>query len=136
MTRNPAFAILASMALILLAGSAFAQAPAATKADVAGTWRGTAVINDGEAQLEIVVVIDRAEAGYTGKLSDTTGMVPETELRQIAFKDNKLTFEFDLAQSMGSTLIKIELLLDKETLKGLWFDPDGNSGAIELTLQK
>lgn len=122
------------MALVLLIGSALAQAP--KKPDVVGTWRGNAVINDGESQVEIIVVIGQTEAGYNGKLSDTSGMIPETELRQIAFKDNKLTFEFDLAQGGGTTLIKIELLLDKDTLKGLWSDPDGNSGAVELTLQK
>ena len=63
-------------------------------------------------------------------------MVPETELREIVFKDNKLTFEFDLAQGMGAMLIKIELTLENETLKGVWFDPEGNSGAIELALKK
>jgi len=33
-------------------------------------------------------------------------------------------------------LIKIELTLDIETLKGAWFDPEGNSDLIELTLKK
>lgn len=126
--------IIALTVLAVLAGSAFAQV--AKTPDVVGTWRGNAVVNDGESQVEIIVVVGRTEAGYNGKLSDTSGMIPESEMRQVAFKDNKLTFEFDLAQGGGTILIKIELLLDKETLKGLWFDPDGNSGAIELTLQK
>jgi len=33
-------------------------------------------------------------------------------------------------------LIKIELTLDGETLKGAWLDPEGNSDIIELTLKK
>ncbi len=138
MKRSLTLSILGLSALALLAGGISAQTPvqAPKKADVVGTWRGNAVINDGESQIEIIVVVGKTEAGYNGKLSDTAGMIAETELRQIAFKDNKLTFEFDLAQGAGTTLIKIELLLDKETLKGLWFDPDGNSGAVELTLQK
>lgn len=140
MKRSLALTILALAALALLPASALsqapAQAPAAKKADIVGTWRGTAVVNDGATQLEIVVVFARAASGYTGKISDTTGMVPETELRQIVFKDGKLTLEFDFTQDTGSTLIKMELLLDQETLKGLWFDPEGDSGAIELTLQK
>jgi hypothetical protein len=140
MKRTPAVAILALTSLFLVAVSAFAQAtaqaPAAKKTDVVGTWRGPALVNDGSTQLEVTLVIGLTDLGYTGKISDTNGMVPETGLRQIAFKDNKLTFEFDFAQSGGSTLIRMELLLDKETLKGLWFDPDGNSGTIELTLQK
>ncbi|HSQ79437.1 MAG TPA: hypothetical protein VLN41_02490 [Candidatus Bathyarchaeia archaeon] len=140
MKRSLALTILALAALAVLPGSALSQTPApaqaAKKTDVVGTWRGPALVNDGAVQLEVTVVIGLAELGYTGKISDTNGMVPETDLRQIAFKDNKLTFEFDFAQSGSSTLIRMELLLDKGTLKGLWFDPDGNSGTIELTLQK
>jgi len=131
MKRSPFVAL---AALALLAGAALAQTPA--KPDVIGAWAGTAVVDNGSSQVEITVVIEKAEAGYTGKISDSTGMVPETPLRQIAFKDNKLTFEFDLAQGNGTSLIKIELLYDKETLKGVWFDPEGNSGAIELALKK
>lgn len=120
-------------ALSLLAGSAAAQAP--KKPAVVGAWFGTAVVGDG-SQVEITVVIDKTETGYTGKLSDTSGMVPESQLREIVFKDNKLTFEFDLVQGTGTMLIKIELVLENETLKGVWFDPDGNSGAISLALKK
>jgi len=120
-------------ALCVLAGSAAAQAQ--KKPAVVGTWFGTAVVGDG-SQVEITVVIDKTETGYTGKLSDTSGMVPESQLREIVFKDNKLTFEFDLVQGTGTMLIKIELVLENETLKGVWFDPDGNSGAISLALKK
>ncbi|HUT08703.1 MAG TPA: hypothetical protein VMY15_07645, partial [Candidatus Latescibacteria bacterium] len=65
-----------------------------------------------------------------------TGMIPESPLKNIVFKDNKLTFEFDLAEGMDSQLIKIDLTLENETLKGAWFDPEGNSNMIELTLKK
>jgi hypothetical protein len=126
--------IVALAALSVLAGSVFAQVQ--KKPSVVGTWAGTALVNGDGTQIEITVVIDKTETGYSGKLSDTSGAVPETQLRQIVFKDNKLTFEFDLVQGAGSTLIKIELTLDNETLKGVWFDPDGNSGAIDLTLKK
>jgi hypothetical protein len=121
-------------ALGLLAGAALAQTP--KKPDVVGTWTGSAVVSGDGTQLEITVVIDKTEGGYTGKLSDVSGLVPESQLRQIAFKDNKLTFEFDLSQATGTSLIKIELLLDNEALKGVWYDPDGNSGAIVLALKK
>jgi hypothetical protein len=129
--RRPA-AALAFFALLSV--PALAQAP--QKADVLGTWTGTAVVGDGDNTVDIIVVIDKAEGGYAGKLSDTSGMVPESPLRKIEFKDNKLSFEFDLAQGMDATLIKIELTLEADTLKGAWTDPDGNSGAISLALKK
>jgi hypothetical protein len=37
---------------------------------------------------------------------------------------------------MDATLIRIELTLEADTLKGAWTDPDGNSGAISLALKK
>lgn len=134
MKRSLTLIVVAVTLLALGAGPALAQAP--KKADVIGTWVGTAVVGDDGSQVEITVVIDKAETGYSGKLSDSTGMVPETALRQIVFKDNKLSFEFDLQQGAGATLIKIELLLDAETLKGVWTSDQGESGAVELTLKK
>jgi len=122
------------MVLAVLAGTALAQAP--KKPDVVGTWGGTAVVGDDGTEIEITVVVDKTDAGYAGKLSDVTGMVPETPLREIVFKDNKLAFEFDLAQPSGTILIKIELVLENATLKGFWSDPEGNSGAISLVLKK
>ena len=118
----------------VLAGTALSQV--AKRADIVGTWVGTAMGGDGVTPLEITAVIDKTTTGYSGKLGDTAGMVPESAMREIVFKDNKLTFDFDLAQGTETLLIKIELTLEAETLKGVWFDPDGNSGAIELKLKK
>lgn len=123
--------VVTALALILLVGGVFAQ----KKLDVVGTWIGYALEGEG-ARVDVTVVIDKGEAGYTGKISDSTGMVPESPLKNIVFKDGKLGFEFDLAMGAESMLIKIELTLDGETLKGAWFDPEGNSDIIELTLKK
>ena len=120
-----------ALALILLVGGVFAQ----KKPDVVGTWIGYAIVGDG-SRVDITVVIDKGEAGYTGKISDATGMVPELPIKNIVFKDGKLGFEFDMAQGAEAMLIKIELTLDGETLKGAWLDPEGNSDLIELTLKK
>ena len=121
----------AMMALLVLSGGVFAQ----KKPDVIGTWVGYAIVGDG-SRVDFTVVIEKGQAGFTGKLFDMTGMIPESPLKNIVFKDNKLTFEFDLAEGMESSLIKIDLTLENETLKGAWFDPDGNSDMIELTLKK
>ncbi len=134
MKKSLRLSVIALAALALLAGTALAQTP--KKADVIGTWIGTAVVGDDGSQVDITIVIEKAEAGYSGKISDATGMVPETPLRQIVFKDGKLSFEFDLAEGMDTMLIKIELTLEAETLKGAWADPEGNSGAISLALKK
>jgi hypothetical protein len=118
-------------ALAVLAGGAFAQ----KKPDIVGTWLGYALTGDG-SRVELTVVFDKGEAGYTGKMTEATGMIPETALRQIAFKDGKLTFEFDLVMGVESQLIKIEMTLENDVLKGAWFDAEGSSDVVELTLKK
>lgn len=121
----------AALALLVLAGGVLAQ----KKPDVAGTWVGYAIVGDG-SRVDITVVLEKGEAGYTGKLIEMSGMIPESLLKEIVFKDAKLTCEFDLAQDMESMLIKIELTLENETLKGTWLDPEGDSDVVELTLKK
>ncbi|HUT08690.1 MAG TPA: hypothetical protein VMY15_07580, partial [Candidatus Latescibacteria bacterium] len=102
-----------TLTLLVLVSVGFAQ----KKPDVVGTWVGYAIVGDG-SRVDFTVVIEKGQAGYEGKLFDTTGMIPESPLKNIVFKDNKLTFEFDLAEGMDSQLIKIDLTLENETLKG------------------
>jgi hypothetical protein len=131
MKRTLLILAIVAVALFVLVDGAFAQ----KKPGVVGTWAGYAIVDDG-SRVDITVLIEKGEAGYTGKLSDTAGMIPESPLRNIVFKDNKLTFDFDFSQGMDSVLIRLELTLENETLKGAWFDPDGNSNIVELTLKK
>ena len=121
----------AALLVLVLAVGAFAQ----KKPDIAGTWTGFAIVGDG-SRVDLTAVLEKGQAGYTGKISDATGMIPESPLKNIAFKDKKLTFELDLAQGTESQLIKIELTLEGETLKGTWLDSEGNSDIVELTLKK
>ena len=134
MNRSLFVTILLLAGLCVLAGTASSQAP--KKANIVGTWVGTATVNEDGTGMDITVVVGKTESGYAGKLSDASGSIPETELRDVVFKDNKLTCGFDLPAAMGGTPITIELTLEGEMLKGVWFDPEGNSGAIELSLKK
>jgi hypothetical protein len=120
------------LAFCVLAGGLLAQ----KKAGFLGAWIGYAIVGDG-SRIDINVSFDKGEAGYTGILEEASGMIPESPLKNIVFKDGKLTFEFDLMDDDGgSQLIKIELTLDNETLKGHWLDAEGSSDIIELTLKK
>ena len=129
MKRTPLVTVISVLALALTLSAQTAKKP-----DIAGMWTGFAMA-DG-ARLDITVVFAKSETGYTGKLSDASGMVPESPLREIVFKDGKVGCEFDLDMGGTATLIRFELALENDVLKGLWFDPDGNSDTIELTLQK
>jgi len=129
MKRSPLVTVLSVLALALALSAQTEKKP-----DIAGTWIGFAMA-DG-ARLDITVVFAKTETGYAGKLSDASGMVPESPLREIVFKDGKLACEFDLDMGGTATLIRFELVLENDVLKGLWFDPEGNSDTIEITLQK
>ena len=123
--------VIVTLTLLVLVGGGFAQ----KNSEVAGTWVGYAIVGDG-SRVDITVVIEKGTAGYTGKISDATGMVPESPLKNIVFKDKKLAFEFDFSQGMEPMLIKFDLTLENEVLKGNWLDPEGNTDLIELTLKK
>ncbi len=62
MTRSLRLPVAALAVLALLSLPALAQAP--KKADVVGTWTGTAVIDDGGNTVDLILVIDKAEGGY------------------------------------------------------------------------
>ena len=126
-----------SVAAVLLIAAALVPAlggQAARKPDILGTWTGYA-LSPG-MRFELTVVFGRTEAGYSGVLSDADGMIAETPLRDIVFKDGRVTCAFDLDMGGDVMFIKLEMALEGEVLKGSWFDAEGNSDVIELTLRK
>jgi len=117
-------------ALLLLLGTALAQ-----KASPVGTWSGYTILGDG-SKATFNLSLEKSPDGYAGKITDDSGIIPEMALKNIVFKDATLTFELDLPQGTETTLIKIELKLDGDTLKGNWEDPNGETNIIELERKK
>jgi len=136
MKRTPVLLAVAVMALAVLSvGAAGQKAPEPPKKpDIAGTWVGYAIAPG--MRFELTAVFDKGAAGYMGKLSDGSGALAETPLREIVFKDGKLTFEFDLYMGVDPMLIKIELVLADDLLKGAWFNVEGSSDVVELARKK
>lgn len=126
----PAAAVLLAVALLapVLAGQAV------RKPDILGTWTGYAVAPG--MRFELTAVFGKTETGYSGVLSDANGMIAETPLRDIVFADGRVTCAFDLDMGGDVMFIKLEMALEGDVLKGSWFDAEGNSDVIELTLKK
>ena len=120
-----------TIALLIAIGGVFARA----KADIVGSYAGYAIVGDG-SRADFILTVAKGEEGLTGKITDETGMLPEMVCRNVAFAENKLTFDIDFPNGMEIVLIKISLSLDGDLLKGFWTDPDGSSDIIELTRKK
>jgi hypothetical protein len=128
-------AILCGAALLLLAALAPAQQPGKPKVDLTGSWTGHTFIGDG-SRAEFSLILAKAENAYAGKISDETGQMPEMQIKNVAFKDPDLTFEVDFPNGAETQLIKIQLKLEGDSLKGSWLDEEGNSNVIELARKK
>jgi hypothetical protein len=133
MTKPLGILTLFVLAAALALAPAFAQkAPAV---DLAGTWSGYTILGDG-TRAEFNMILAKADAGYTGKITDETGMIPEMAIKDVSFKDLNLEFSIDFPEGSETRVIRIGLKFENDTLKGAWVDPDGNSNIIELSRKK
>ncbi len=119
-----------TVALLLVLANVFAQTT-----DLSGTWTGFTILGDG-TRANFNLILEKAEGGYGGKINDDAGAMPEMKLKNVTFKAAVLAFEIDYPQGSETTLIKIELKHEADTLKGTWTDPDGQSNIIELERKK
>jgi hypothetical protein len=133
MTKPNRILILSVLALALALAPAFAQK--AGKVDLTGTWTGYTLLGDG-SRAEFNLILEKAGETYTGKITDETGLIPEMQIKNVTFKDPALAFEIDFPNGTEMQLIKIELKLEAEALKGSWADQFGGSNIIELSRKK
>lgn len=120
-----------AIALLVLIGGALAQG----KAGIVGAWTGHTFIGDG-IRAEFILTVEKGNEGLAAKIASETGQVPEMTCRNVAFAENKLTFDVDFPDGMDFVLISVSLGLDGDTLKGSWANPDGSSDVIELVRKK
>ena len=120
-----------TIALLAVIGGVFGQ----SKAGIVGTWSGHTFVGDG-ARTEFILVVDKGSEGLTARITSETGMVPDMTCRNVAFSENKLTFDIDFPGGMDVVLISVGLTLEGDTLKGSWADPNGETDIIELARKK
>ena len=89
------------------------------------------------SRVDFVFNVEKGEEGLTGKITNEAGLIPEIICRNMAFAENELTFDIDLPEGMGTVLNKVSLVLDGDTLKGSWTNPeDGSSDVVEFARKK
>lgn len=123
------------LAVLVLAAALPVLGQKAEKVNLAGTWTGYTILGDGN-RADFNLILEKADETYTGKITDETGVIPEMTIKNVSFKNPTLSFEIEFPGGAEIQLIKIELKLEADTLKGSWVDPDDNSNVIELTRKK
>ncbi len=97
-------------------------------ADLAGVWKGKTGVPSGETD-EVILTLEKSEGTYKGKITDSLGMVTDADISNVAFADQKLTFDFYLDEGVP---ISVELTLTDGKLVGSWSDDGGSSSGMEL----
>lgn len=121
--------ILTSLALLLILSNG---ASLCDEVDLSGTWEGTTEIPDALEPDKITMELEKVDGKYKGTASDTFGMMEDTELEEIEFKDNTLTFKVTIFD--GSDYISVTLTLEVEgnTMSGYWETEEGESAPVEF----
>lgn len=120
--------ILATTAFMLALSSGFALCLAD---DISGTWVGETEIPD-QGTDELTMVLEKEGDTYTAILSDSLGMLVDTECEDLEYEDNVLTFNFTIYDGYSSMIVYITLNVDGNTMTGEWETEEGDTGTINM----
>lgn len=117
------------MILVLLSAILFASAASTPNRAFEGIWAGSVELPE-RAVDEIVLIVDESEFGVSGTISDGLEIIrPETSFAGPRPDGNTLVFSFPTADGLP---LVVALRAHGGRLIGVWTDPDGRSGKIEL----
>ncbi|MEE8377586.1 MAG: hypothetical protein V3R45_04395 [Candidatus Aminicenantaceae bacterium] len=101
--------------------------------DLSGTWVGETEIPDAIEPDVMTLVIAKEDGEYSAKLSDSMGMLDNTECEDIEFIEGKLTFNMEAHTGEEFLTVFITVKVEGDTMTGFWETEDGQTGSIELT---
>jgi len=127
MKRADSLLAMIAFLLILSYGISFCQ-----EVDLSGTWEGTTEVPDVAEPDQIILVLEKINAEYSGTFTDSLGFAEEAELEDIEFKDNTLTFRVTIFNGFEYAMIYTTLTVEGNKMSGNWESEDGNSSTIEL----
>ena len=129
MKKSSLYLALFAFLLCFCSASSFGQ-----DVDLTGTWEGSTVVPE-QGEDDMTLVIKKEEGEYVGTITDTLGMLQDTECEDIEFEDGTLTFNFSISEGMEVFTVWITLEVEGDTMKGYWETGDGDQGDIELKKQ-
>jgi hypothetical protein len=116
--------------LVLSCGMSFSQ-----QADLSGTWVGLTEVPDAVEPDMLTLVLKKEERKYYGTITDSLGMLQDTEIEDVEFKDNTLTFTFQVDTGEEYATVSASLTVKGDKLIGYW-ETEGDSASIELERKK
>lgn len=119
---------LAIFVLVATMGLMFGQS-----IDLSGTWVGETEIPDAIEPDVMTLVITKEDGEYSAKISDSMGMLVNTECEDFEFKENELTFNCGVDTEEEFMTVYITVKVEGDTMTGFWETDDGSTGSIELT---
>lgn len=117
--------------LVLSCGMSFSQ-----QADLSGTWVGSTEVPDSPEPDMLTLVLKKEEGKYSGTITDSLGMLQDTEIEDVELKDNTLTFTFQANNGEEFITVYASLTVKGDKLSGYWESEDGNSASIEMERKK
>ena len=103
----------------------------ASDVDLTGTWKGSTEVPD-QGVDEMTLVIEKEAGEYSATLSDSLGMLTDTECEDIEFKEGTLTFNVTISQGYDSFTVWMNLDVEGDKMSGYWETGDGDQGEINL----
>ena len=117
--------------LALSGGMSFSQ-----QVDLSGTWVGPTEVPDAPEPDMLTLVLKKEEGTYSGTITDSMGMLQNTEIEDVEFKDNTLTFTFQVDTGGEYLSVTTSLTLKGDKMSGYWETDDGTSATVELERKK
>jgi hypothetical protein len=104
--------------------------------DLSGTWEGTAEVPNAVEPDKITLILEKKDGQYAGTISDSMGMIQNAELKDVEFKDNKLSFGFTVFTGQEYMPVKMTVTVEQNKMSGNWSTEDGGAGRVELERKK
>ena len=117
--------------LALSGGMSFSQ-----QVDLSGTWVGPTEVPDASEPDMLTLVLKKEEGTYSGTISDSMGMLQDAEIEDVEFKDNTLTFTFQVDAGGAYLTVHTSLTVKGDKMSGYWETGEGESAPIELEKKK
>ena len=99
--------------------------------DLTGTWKGSTEVPD-QGTDEMTLVIKKEDGEYSATITDSFGMLMDTECEDIEFSDGTLTFNFAISMGTESMAVWINLTVEGDKMTGYWETADGDQGDLSF----